>query len=282
VLLIEFLLLVICGLVVAIALLRVGAAELSAAAQPPAPVAAQPDDETLAAVGLMMTFDLCEEVITPVTVILAECDLGRGTAEADSSRLARIEEHARRIAAAVEQHRGFAPSGRQIQSSVDLRQAAGEALASVLPLALELDVALHPHIDNTPPVIANPVLLRAVMRHMIRAGIRSVAPGRGDVTVAVGELEGCIAFCVADDGPGMDEGRVRQVLDDEQGDASPPHRTGASYALVQAIAGASGATLVIDSDPGHGTRATLKLPVRTQKTPRRGAMPARHAVHADG
>jgi len=132
------------------------------------------EDEALAAIGLM-TGDLCEEIVAPVTVILAQCELLRSAGEEESPRLRAIESQARRIARAVERHRGFAPSTSATGRAVDLPAIAREAVQELAPLAYEAGVALHPLFDDVPPVSANPLLLKRALRQLIRNAVAAAS-----------------------------------------------------------------------------------------------------------
>ena len=118
-------------------------------------------DEALAAVGLM-TGDLCEEVIPPITVILGQCELMRAGGEAESPRMRAIEAQARRIARAVEHHRGFAP--KVSPTPLDARALAREAVLELEPVATKAGVMLHPLFDDVPSVAGNPLLLKRALR----------------------------------------------------------------------------------------------------------------------
>ena len=221
------------------------------------------EDEALAAIGLM-TGDLCEEVIPPITVILGQCELMRAGGEAASPRMRTIEAQARRIARAVEHHRGFAPNVSP--TPLDARALAREAVLELEPVAQKAGVMLHPLFEDVPSVAGNPLLLKRALRQMVRTAIVAAGDsGMGDVTVAVGELDDGVGLCVADDGPGMDELQCQRVFAPAADDRKELRGTSANYALVQAIAGATGATLLLDTAPGEGTRATLRLPLAVGK-----------------
>ena len=260
-LLANFLLLVVALLTVFVAFLRTRAAEdaLERAQRHLAAGESKGEqDEALAAIGLM-TGDLCEEIIPPITVILAQCELLHAAGEEESPRLRTIEAQSRRIARAVEGHRGFAPKSAAAVE-VDAGALAREAIVELTPVAREAGVTLHPLLEDVPLVAGNPLLLKRALRQMMRAAI-SACGTLGDVTVAVGELDDCVGFCVADDGPGMDDRQRRRILEPADGERAELRGSRTGYAVVQAIAGATGATLVLDSAPGEGTRATLKLPI---------------------
>lgn len=257
----DFFLLGTALLVVGIALSRTRAAEEEAErlreelARRDEPLEQQ---EALAAIGLL-TSELCEMIISPLTVLLGQCELGRRR-DTGPERIATIERQARRIAAVVERHRAFAPSRRGDLRAVDPLRVADETLRFAAPEAAERAVALHREYDAVPPIQTNAFLLRKALRHLLGAALRS---GAQDVTLAVGTLDGALLFCVADDGPGMDENQQRSAL--RPFDDGAVRSTGVSYAIASAIAEATGGQLLLESAPGEGTRASLRLPLPVQQ-----------------
>jgi signal transduction histidine kinase len=258
----EFFLIASALLAVGVALRRTRAAEADADALR-ARIArrdeAHEETEALAAAGLVAA-TLCEAIVGPLTGVLAQCEIGRGAGE-PSPRLGAIEGEARRIAAAFERYRGLLPA-RQIASRiVDPLRLADEVVESQDALARERDVSIHRLYDDVPAIEGPPLLWHRALQHLLRAGIRAAPRGIGDVTLAVGELDGAVVFCVADDGPGMDALQIRSAVAPFECAAPALRSTGESYAVVAMIAEAAGAAFVIESEPGGGTRASLKVPV---------------------
>jgi signal transduction histidine kinase len=87
-------------------------------------------------------------------------------------------------------------------------------------------------------------------------------PDGGKVTVTISEDAGAIAVAVADSGSGFTDG--------ERAAAGLPFRrfqragvstgTGLGLAIVVALARRMGGALRLESEPGHGTSAELRLP----------------------
>jgi len=228
---------------------------------------AKPRDTTregLAAVGVLVG-DMCHRVVGSLTVILGQCELARVSPSAEK-RLQVIELETRKLATTVERYRLGCRTWRDAQSVVDPVAAARAAADAVARIAEERDVVVHAHYDDTPRVEVNPLLLSQALLFMLRLAIESAPQGRGDVTLAVGTLpvdgEGDqVAFGVADDGAGMEPGQLPATLHPFPVGAEPEEPAALGYGTVQALARAMGATLVVDTAPGRGTRATLKLPV---------------------
>jgi len=245
--------------------------ELRSAAAPP-----DTTREGLAALGVLLG-DMCHRIVGSLTVILGQCELGR-ISPSSERRLATIEAEARRLAATVERYRTGCRAWRDARSRIDPVRCARAAIEATARLAAERDVAVHEHFEEVPRVDANPLLLSQALVFMLRLAIESSPQGRGDVTLAVGTLPlpggfEQVAFGVADDGPGIAPEALPPSLHpfpDVEGSAS---EAALGYATVQVLARAMGATLALDTAPGRGTRATLKLPVAVP-----GDVPA--AAHA--
>ncbi len=221
--------------------------------------------EALAAVGLIAS-ELCKMVVSPVTVILGQCELARSQGQADR-RLDAIERQARRIADVVERHRGLADSQCAEVREIEPAACARAALGATSRLAKERDVTVHEMLEDSPRIRINPFLLTHALRHMLRSAIEASPKGKGDVTFAMGYLPGAhgeedyLAFAVADDGPGIEPLALPRVFHPFPEESGTWRSTGFGYSVVYAIARATGATIVLDTAPGAGTRATFKVPL---------------------
>jgi len=258
----EFFLLAASLLAVAVSLRRTRAAEAEAEAF--AKRAAAPADpaertEALAALG-MVSGALCDSLVSSLTVVLAQCELARNEDES-SPRWKAVEHEARRMAALVERNRGLAPGRIHETESFDPLVLADEVLEVEAPAAAARGVSIHRLYDDVRRIEGHRTLWARVLRHLVQSAVRTAPAGLGDVTLAVGELDGDLVFCVADDGPGMDEHQVRTALRPFDGEGPVVRSTGVSYAIAAAMAEATGARLALESEPGGGTRAALRVPL---------------------
>ena len=216
--------------------------------------------DAMGAVG-MLTEDMSHLVISPLTVILGQCELARG-GDKDLHRIEIIERQAHRITDVVERFRSIGKEHRDETEQIDPAHCARNVVDSLESLATERDVRIHEMFEPCPRIRANPALLSHALRHLLRTAIEAAPRNIGDVTLAVGVMPadngpGHVMFAVADDGPGIPPEQLPRVFHPfPEGGAN-----GFSYAVVYAIARAMGATLVVDSAPGAGTRATLKVPL---------------------
>ena len=216
--------------------------------------------DSMSAVGLL-TGEMSRLVNSQLTVILGQCELACGHDE-NLHRIGIIQRKARRIADVVERFGSVGKEHRNEMQAVDPARCALAVLDSLEALASERDVRIHEVIEPCPSIRANSALLSHALRHLLRTAIQAAPRGVGDVTLAVGVMPADngpdrVLFAVADDGPGIPPEQLPRVFHPfPEGGAN-----GFSYAVVYAIARAMGATLVVDSAPGAGTRATLKVPL---------------------
>lgn len=220
--------------------------------------------DSMSAVGLL-TGEMSHLVNSPLTVILGQCELARGHDE-NLHRIGIIQRQARRIADVVERFGSVGKEHRNEMQEVDPARCALAVLDSLETLASERDVRIHEVIEPCPSIRANPALLGHALRHLLRTAIQAAPRGVGDVTLAVGVMPADngpdhVIFAVADDGPGIPPEQLPRVFHPFPEDGANVRGEGFSYAVVYAIARSMGATVVVDSAPGAGTRATLKVPL---------------------
>ncbi len=206
----------------------------------------------------LLAEDLCESLTSSLTSIVGECDRAR-TAVEPAAHFDRIASEARNLLGVLSGHRRVTSKRSGGCVSVNLRRCAEIAVDSMRRLADERDVTLHLLVDNAPELQTDPVVLAQAVRQVLRVSIVSSRESGGDVTLALGLLpvEGApthLGVCIADDGPGFDLKR------------GASRRGSAGYTVVEAMARALGGEIIIDSTPGKGTRATLKLPLKPKLT----------------
>jgi signal transduction histidine kinase len=261
----QTLLLLTALLAVAVLLRRLKSVEARQAKKLEADQKREDEQDALAAVGAL-TGDIANMVLSPVTIIQGQCELARVKGESDR-RLEIIEREARRIANVVERFRGLGREQRDEVQEVDPVACAQQALRSLSGLVRERDVTVHETIESVPRIETNPFLLTHALRHLLKAAIQAAPREVGDVTVAVGLLPtkgeaAHVAFAVADDGPGIPPEQLPFIFHPYPDGSAGVRGECLAYAVVYAVAHAMGATVVVNSTPGAGTQATLKVPLR--------------------
>jgi signal transduction histidine kinase len=134
--------------------------------------------------------------------------------------------------------------------------ALARPLAEGAGLELEANYA-----SGLPRVIADEVSLRQMLLNLLTNAVKFARPG-DRVAVAVDCRDnGPLDITVADTGPGMAPGMGSGPSRDRDDAAQvhPGKGLGLGLPLTRALAAANGATLMIDSAPGKGTRATISF-----------------------
>jgi len=103
---------------------------------------------------------------------------------------------------------------------------------------------------------------------MVLLGNAAKFSGRQEVALFIRpHEERWIDLQVRDQGPGMDAqalARAFQPFGAAGGDIPPAGGTGLSLALARGLAGAMGGELLVQSEPGQGSRFTVRLPLATE------------------
>lgn len=254
----EFLFLMSVLLAIGLLLRRVGTLEKRAAPE-------APPEEGPARLSVDADMDTWAMLVTPLSVILAQCELARGQRRMNA-RLEAVEREALRMHDILARLPGADRKIEEELEEVDGEATMRAAVDSYSGLSLDRDVKVHIVAEPAPHVVANARLLNRALRHLVRTAISSAPPRKGDVTAAVGllPLDGeptHLAFAVADDGPGIETARLVRILDPSIEDDAEPTAEELAYSVVYALARAMGAQFAMHSAPGTGTRATIKIPL---------------------
>jgi signal transduction histidine kinase len=217
--------------------------------------------EQLAAVGELAA-SIAHEVRNPLAIIVnATASLRRpGIREQDRQTLLGIvDEEASRLNGLVTDLLRFARPFSATRCEVDLCQVSERAGAVA---GAQHRVAFSfPEDPRLCTVYADPGLLRVALENLIENAAQSM-PGGGNILVSaqsalLGE-QPCLRVEVADDGPGMEADVLRRALDPFFTTRSTG--TGLGLPIVKRIMDAHGGELVIESEPGSGTRIALVFP----------------------
>jgi len=217
--------------------------------------------------------NVSHDLRTPLTAILGYAELLRrrgGLNDQQAKGVAVIERNARRLLRLVSDllllAQVRAGALRLQRESVDLSQLAAEAVESARPLAdhaavtLELDAAPH-----GPVVDADPLRLGQLLDNLVDNAIK-FTPAGGTITVRVRSGAGTAMLEVQDTGPGLPDDERESLFEAfARGSTADAPGTGLGLTIVRAVAAAHGATIDLDSEPGHGARFTVTL--RTDRPP---------------
>jgi signal transduction histidine kinase len=149
--------------------------------------------------------------------------------------------------------------------------AVDEAVEGALRLVRERAERKHLNIEwraltALPQVKTDQRLVQQVLINLVTNAIKFTNEGGHVIVTAAADADGAVALTVADSGIGMtsDELKVALTAFGQAGNSMTARSegTGLGLPLCARFADALGATFTIESTPGQGTTATLKLPAR--------------------
>lgn len=215
--------------------------------------------------------DLAHELRTPLNNLMGEIEvcLSRDRDAAtyrkaltsgleECRRLTRLIENLLFIARASE---GQTPLDR---TTFDARELCEGLIANHAAGAAERRVRLVYEGDAT--VCADPILFRQALGNLVANAVRH-SPPQGEVRVHVRETDaGDVEVVVGDQGDGIAAEHLAHVFDRfYQADPARSPRgqgTGLGLSIVRSIMDLHGGTVRLETEPGHGTVASLSFPPR--------------------
>jgi signal transduction histidine kinase len=218
--------------------------------------------------------DAAHELRTPVTILRTRADLAGGQARdpaRDAATLAAIEREAARIGEIVGElltlARADAGERPVARETLYLDDAAAGAVEGIRALAAQKGVHLEIGAFEEAKIAGDPVLIGQLLLIVLDNAVK-FTPRGGRVDVAVTARDGGGAgegatLVVHDTGIGIPADQLPHVFERfYRGDPARHEAEGAGLGLAIArwIADTHGARIVIDSQPGTGTRVTLTFP----------------------
>lgn len=219
--------------------------------------------------------DASHELRTPLTTIRGYAELSRNgaiTQESDRvAAIARIEGEAVRMGVLVDDLLLLARLDQQRpleRRHVDVVTLVDEAAAGLRAAAPDRVVTVVA--PDSAIVVGDAARLRQVIDNLLTNARIYTTPG-SPVGIVVTEAAGVVRTVVSDAGPGMTPDDLAHATERfYRGDPSRTRRNGTGSGLglsiVQAIVGAHGGTLAVESSPESGTTVTVQLPLPSDAT----------------
>lgn len=222
--------------------------------------------------------DISHELRTPTTAIRGEAEVtlrGRDRpVEEYRATLDRIVDTSRQLGLVIDDLLAIARSDIDalslVRRPVSLAEPLGEALAQISALALDRRVECDaPVIDPDQwPLWADAPRLRQLFAIVLDNAVRYSHPG-GRVTVAVAasaQDASMVEVRIEDQGIGIRPDEIPQVFERHfRGEGARQHRpdgSGLGLPIARALATAHGGSVLLSSEPGRGTQAVVRLPLR--------------------
>jgi signal transduction histidine kinase/CheY-like chemotaxis protein len=145
--------------------------------------------------------------------------------------------------------------------SLPLAEVVTETVAGIRPLAAGNDLELRVEV---PPLTiqADRIRFRQILYNLLSNAIK-FTPGHGRIEITAGAAGPDVWITVADSGVGIDPADLNRVFEQFQqvGDATARHAgTGLGLALTKRLVEAQAGSVTVESEPGRGSRFTVRLP----------------------
>jgi PAS domain S-box-containing protein len=148
---------------------------------------------------------------------------------------------------------------------VDLSELVRETVGALSLQARHAGVEIEIRLATGPPLEGDALRLEQLVDNLLTNAVKFSGDGkRVVVTTQYGDGEWVVS--VADDGPGMPADEIPGLLEPFARGADARERriagSGLGLAIVYGIAALHHATFALDSPAGHGTTATVRIPLR--------------------
>jgi signal transduction histidine kinase len=223
--------------------------------------------ERLAALG-QMAGTIAHELGTPLNSALGYVQLLREDLPAGHlAKLTVVESQLQRMSETI---RSVLDRTRDVplrRTPVPIGPLISEALNLISVRLAERDLSATVEIDpDLPGVPADAVALRQVLLNFLTNAIDATGPG-GSITVAARRLSRgdnaapWVELSVRDTGQGMSPDEVRRVFEPFYTTKAPERGSGLGLVIVDHIIKAHGGEFDVESQPGKGTTASVRLPL---------------------
>lgn len=211
--------------------------------------------------------DVAHELRTPITILQLSCDqMVDETQMVDAKRLASLSEEVHRLGRLVQDLETLAAAEvaglKLVKSPIDLA-SVGAATVDLLRPAfesaeVELIVRLHPAVID-----GDATRIGQVMINLLSNALK-FSPARGRVTLSVEASDGLARLEVTDEGPGVSKEEIPHLFERFwRGNAGRrASGSGIGLSVVSGLVNAHGGRVEVSSQPGHGARFTVLIPLR--------------------
>ena len=211
------------------------------------------------------------ELRTPLTSIrgFVEALEDGGLEEPPTARrfLEKIRVHADRMAALVsdllELSRLEAGERAPAWEQVLPEEVVDEVAGGLAPLAAARQIALTTDV-RAPAFETDRERLRGVLENLAENALK-YTPAGGHVSVSAHAEDGAVVFDVADDGPGIGAEHLPRIFERfyrvDKARSRELGGTGLGLSIVKHLAESLGGVVTVSSEPGRGSRFTVRLPL---------------------
>ena len=243
--------------------------------------ASAPIERSMAQMRRFMA-DAAHELRTPITILRTRAEValaGPREAARDAATLGAVAREAAQLGAIAADllmlARADAGERPVARDAMYLDDAAAAAVEATQAVARSREVTLAVGSFDEAPISGDPTLVRQMLVIVLDNAIKFTAPG-GNVRLDVRTDDGGAAAVVTDTGIGIPSDELPHVFERfYRGELARRAAEGAGLGLAIArwIADVHGARIAVESQPGTGTRVTMRFPLeaRPDGRPDRGS-----------
>lgn len=208
---------------------------------------------------------LSHEINNPLNIILGSTyylkqRLREGKPVEADEQLRSIEAEVSRIAKLLENLQRYANPERAAALALDVERPLGDAVALVEGLAKARGVSIARRFaGGLPPVRGDAPQLEQIFVQLLLNAL-DASPGGGEVAVETRREGGEVRVTVRDRGLGIPAEDLPHVFEPFFTKKDPGQGTGLGLSIARALAQAHGGDVEIESRPGEGTLARVRLP----------------------
>ena len=223
------------------------------------------EKDRLAALG-MLAAGVAHEVNTPITGISSYAQMLLAETPSDDPRyelLRKVEKQTFRAASIVNDLLEFARDRKQEHRTLPLAGVIRDALESLDDRLRQAPVELHwqPPANDGPTVRGGDQELQQVFVNLIGNALDAMGEHGGRLELTVG-TDGDRAYAaVADSGPGIPRAEQERIFRPFYSTKLASGGTGLGLSISYQIVRRHGGDLRVESDPGHGSRFIVELPL---------------------
>jgi len=215
------------------------------------------------------------ELKTPVTSIQALAEALQVVVSVDQQRAARLvarlsvdAEHLAKLVRDLLDLRRLEEAGPLEQVAVDVAELARRVIADLQPIAEHADITLSIDAPERAVIAGVPTDIEAIIKNLIENAIRYNRP-TGEVAVSIVPGDGEHVLKVSDTGigiPPQDLGRIfERFYRVDVARSRSTGGTGLGLSIVRHAVERHNGTVEVDSEIGHGSTFTVRLPVGSDR-----------------
>ena len=211
--------------------------------------------------------DVAHELRTPITILQLSCDQMIGETEmVDAKRLASMGEEVHRLGRLVQDLETLAAAEvaglKLVKSPIDLATVGAATVDLLRPAFASAEVELISRLQ--PAVIdGDATRIGQVMINLLSNALK-FSPAHGSVTLSVAASDGLARLEVTDEGPGVSKEEIPHLFERFwRGNAGRrASGSGIGLSVVSGLVNAHGGRVEVSSEPDHGARFTVLIPLR--------------------